>query len=64
MAFFKMAIIMKDGVAGKQLRHDVQQGIEQLDRGRARAFDTRTLDRIKRAGRKKLATAKGRARGR
>jgi hypothetical protein len=31
MAFFKMAISMKN-VAGKQLRYDVQQGIEQLDR--------------------------------
>jgi hypothetical protein len=61
MAFFKMAIIMKNGVAGRQLRHDVQQGIEQLDHGRARAFDTRTINRIKRAGRKKLATAEGKA---
>jgi hypothetical protein len=61
MAFFKMAISMKN-VAGKQLRHDVQQGIEQLDRGRARTFDTRTINRIKRAGRKKLVTAEGKAR--
>ena len=47
-----------------QLRQDVQHGIEQLDHGRARAFDTHTLDRIKRAGRKQLAAARGKARGR
>jgi len=47
-----------------QLRQDVQHGIEQLDHGRARAFDTHTLDRIKRAGRKQLAAAIGKARRR
>jgi len=46
-----------------QLRQDVQHGIEQLDHGRARAFDNHTLDRIKRAGRKQLAAARGKARG-
>ena len=64
MAFFKMALIMKNCVAGKQLRHDVQRGIEQLDHGRGRAIDTRTINRIKRAGRKQLAAARGKARGR
>jgi hypothetical protein len=64
MAFFKMATIMKNGVAGKQLRHDIEQGIEQLDQGRARALDLDTIDRIKRAGRKQLAVARGKARRR
>jgi antitoxin ParD1/3/4 len=48
----------------KQLRQDVQHGIEQLDHGSARAFDTHTLDRIKRVGRKQLAAAIGKARRR
>lgn len=47
-----------------QLRQDVQQGIEQLDQGRARALDLDTIDRIKRAGRKQLAAARDRARRR
>ena len=63
MALFKMAIIMKNGVAGKQLRHEDQQGIGQLDCGRAHAY-TRTIHGIKRAGRKKLATAEAKARER
>ena len=61
MAFFKMAIIVKKRVAGKQLCHDVQQEMEQSDQGRVRALDLETIDRIKRAGRKKLTTAEGKA---
>jgi antitoxin ParD1/3/4 len=47
-----------------QLREDVQRGIEQLDQGHARALDLHTIDRIKRAGRKQLAVAGGKARRR
>ncbi|MGH7814897.1 MAG: type II toxin-antitoxin system ParD family antitoxin [Candidatus Binataceae bacterium] len=47
-----------------QLRRDVWIGLEQLDRGRGRPFDNRALDRIKRAGRERLAASRAKARAR
>jgi antitoxin ParD1/3/4 len=49
----------------KQLRQEVQRGLEQLDQGRQRPFDNRALESIKSEGRKRAAAMrelKGRAR--
>ncbi len=42
-----------------QLRQEVRLGIEQLDRGRSGPFDGRALDRIKRKGRGRLGSSRG-----
>ncbi|HKI14654.1 MAG TPA: type II toxin-antitoxin system ParD family antitoxin [Roseiarcus sp.] len=42
-----------------QLRQEVRLGIEQLDRGRSKPFDARALDRIKRNGRGRLGSSRG-----
>jgi antitoxin ParD1/3/4 len=39
-----------------KLRRDVSLGVEQLDQGCSKRFDIRTLTRIRRAARKRLAT--------
>jgi antitoxin ParD1/3/4 len=39
-----------------KLRRDVSLGVEQLEQGRSKRFDIRTLKRIRRAARKRLAT--------
>jgi antitoxin ParD1/3/4 len=41
------------------LRQDIRLGIQQLDQGRAHAFDNRALARIKKQGRKRLAATRG-----
>ncbi len=46
----------------KDLREQVRLGLEQLDRGRRRPFDDRTLERIKSHGRKRLAAARRKGR--
>ena len=40
-----------------QLRQEVRLGLEQLDQGRRRPFDTPALERIKRQGRERVAVA-------
>ena len=40
-----------------QLRQEVRLGLEQLDQGRRRPFDDPTLERIKRQGQERVATA-------
>ncbi|MGO9265443.1 MAG: type II toxin-antitoxin system ParD family antitoxin [Candidatus Binataceae bacterium] len=40
-----------------QLRQEVRLGLEQLDQGRRRPFDTPALERIKRQGRERVAAA-------
>jgi antitoxin ParD1/3/4 len=40
----------------EHLRHDVQLGVEQLEQGRSRPFDSRTMARIKKRGSKRVAT--------
>ena len=40
----------------EHLRQDVKLGVEQLQQGRSRPFDSRTIARIKNRGRKRIAT--------
>jgi len=57
--------IMEDEDRLRDLRRDVQLGIEQLDRGQTREFDARTVARIKKRGTAQLRSSnhqKGRAR--
>jgi antitoxin ParD1/3/4 len=44
----------------QQLRADVDAGLRQLDAGQSRPFDHDAVERIKKAGRAKLATLKAR----
>ena len=44
-----------------QLRQEVRLGIEQLDRGRSGPFDSRALARIKRNGRPRLSSSRGKS---
>lgn len=46
------------------LRQDIRLGLQQLDQGRAHPFDDRVLARIKKEGRKRLATTRGEGRAR
>lgn len=41
-----------------ELREDVRNGLEQLNQGRHRPFDNRTVERIKRQGRKRATNNK------
>ncbi|MGH7931983.1 MAG: type II toxin-antitoxin system ParD family antitoxin [Candidatus Binataceae bacterium] len=47
-----------------QLREEVRLGLEQLDQGRHRPFDDQALNRIKRQGRERVATAQHKGRPR
>jgi antitoxin ParD1/3/4 len=48
----------RDRGMGQQLRADVEAGLHQLDSGRSRPFDDDAVERIKKAGRVKLAALK------
>ena len=41
----------------ERLRHDVSLGLQQLDQGRSRPFDEGAVKRIKRQGRRRLASS-------
>jgi Arc/MetJ-type ribon-helix-helix transcriptional regulator len=48
----------RDRGMGLQLRADVDAGLRQLDSGKSRPFDVDAVERIKKAGRAKLAALK------
>jgi antitoxin ParD1/3/4 len=48
----------RDRGMAQQLRTDVEAGLRQLDAGQSRTFDDDAVERIKKAGRAKLAALK------